>query len=217
VINAEIFLRFLLLLVILACYPGLSQLQARRAGATDTLLLAFCAWGVGVLSDLKADSPAAAAAAASLVLVAAAIVAAVPFLRHKAREEPPAAMFVPLLGACAGFSAGAGLVLAACSVALGGLLLEVLAGPKPDAPLKSTTGNLRAVTVRAQSLRGLVGRIEAALERCGLQARSLTLESHPGEKELIVTFEVAVPHKEALRELLDRLNEVEGVLEVSLG
>ena len=174
-------------------------------------MLSLIACGFGILCDLKGVDIGGFALG---VLLAGAVTGVAAIARARMLPPVSAAAILPLAGSTIGFFAGQGTVLLAVSMTL--LLLAVSAGEESASQPSRASGALHTLKLKAQSIRGLVGRVEAALERLGVATLAMAVDHASKDKELTLTAEVSLPAGFELKDLLAALQEIEGVIQFAL-
>ena len=173
-------------------------------------VLGMAAFGFGLLAEIKGQSWEGYAAAA--LLGAASLL----LYGRKTRERTPlAAAPWPLVAVTVGFFAGQGAVVAAVVLTLAFCLLEAR---------HETTGRFgghsrpgaSVLRIRAQSIRGVIGRVEGVLERMQVKPSHMAVDHTSKDKELTIVAEFTPPAGLELKDLIAALQEIEGVIQFAL-
>lgn len=122
----------------------------------------------------------------------------------------------PFAAAAAGLLAGQGMLLLGAAFALLVLLARAACRTRAGAPDVPQDGHRRTLSIKAQSLHGTIGRIEAVLERFGLAPSALSVGRDQSSRELTIEVELLLPEPGAPPALMAALQETEGVIRFAL-
>jgi hypothetical protein len=186
--------------------------NGQSAGARSSLALGFIACGFGILGDLK-DVNQGAFIAAIILGSAAMGVSVLSRITNRGTVSP--ATLEPVVALAIGFFAGQGTVLLAAALALCALLIREKGAGKAGW-LAGSAGGSYVLHIKAQSIRGVIGRIEAVLERLGLRPSTMAVQHDGHEKELSITTEFTLPPGVEVNTLIAALQEIEGIIQFAL-
>jgi hypothetical protein len=199
-----------------ACFFLVWCLFAHRLGragwARTAALLSFTACGFGVLGDLKGIDPGALAVG---VLLGSAALGVSLLVRPGATGTAQRLSTWPVVAAAVGFFTGQGTLIVA--VVLTGLfvLLEGRGDGRGGA-VGLAAGGVSVLRIKAQSIRGVIGRVEGVLERLGVKPLYMAVDHDSTEKELTIVTEFAPPPGLQIKALIAALGEIEGVIQFAV-
>ena len=205
----EIAARLLVCCVLVWCLP---LRRAEHGGWTHrSRILALIACGFGILSDLKGLEHGGFALAVIVGGIALGMHAAARATRS--RSELTLSVW-PIAATSIGFFVGEGTLMLAIAITLLIVLME--GSPVGVHSLVQSLGGTSVLTIKAQSIRGVIGRVESLLERLQLNPSHMSVSHNSDEKELTIVAEFAGSPKGELKRLLGALREVEGVIQFAL-
>ncbi|HAK94860.1 MAG TPA: hypothetical protein DCM87_07605 [Planctomycetes bacterium] len=122
----------------------------------------------------------------------------------------------PFAAATAGLLAGQGMLLLGAAFALLVLLARAACRFRAPAHGDAPAGCTRTLSIRAESVHGMIDRIETVLERFGLTPSRLSVGRDRSAGELTINVELVLPEHGAPPALMAALQETEGVIRFAL-
>lgn len=206
--SLEILTRLAVSLLLVWCL--FARLPSWDAWVRNSALLSVVACGFGIMADLKGLDWGAFAVA--VLVGGAGMVLAV---RLGKKQFTSTMTLWPVIAAAVGFFAGQGMVLLAVILALFFVVLE--GGKVPvDVPRRRTRPGAYLLRLKAQSIRGVIGKVEGVLERLQVKPFHMAVDHNSKEKELTIAAEFTLPTALDVKQLIAALDEIEGVIQFAL-
>ena len=204
--QVELSARFLLAAILCWCvFPPAPRYTSQSCSG---FFLALAACALSAAADLHQTG----AALVCLALVASGTALGLGAAAADDAFEPRAARAVrPVLAAVLGCLAGQGALLPATGLALALVVLENAL--HASWPFEKAGADVCRIKIRAQGLRGIVGRVETVLDRLGIRPLSMTVGHDVRDKEMTIVMQLAIPPGRTAAELVSALQEVEGVIQ----
>lgn len=191
----------------------LGEQRGRAAWSRSSAVLACIAWGFGILSDAEGSGHGGFALAILLCSVALGTTLLVRFGQSASAQR---ASTWPIAASAVGYFTGHGALLVAVAVTLLFVLLEGRGESRGGGLIGAGTRGASVLRIKAQSIRGLIGRIEGALDRLRVKPLYMAVDHDGKQKELTIVAEFSAPPDFEVRELIAALQEIEGVLQFAV-
>ncbi len=190
----------------------LAHQTEQAAWRRNCTVLSLVACGFGILADVKGLSEGAVALA---ILLASTAISMSLLLRHGHTGTAQRVCAWPVVASAVGFFAGQGTILVAVALTLLFLAIERV-GISGMGLVKGVPASSSTLRIKAQSIRGIIGRVETVLERLGVKPRYMAVDHDGNEKELTIVTELSLPPGLKLTQLIAALQEVEGVIQFAV-
>ncbi len=214
----ELILRFLFSLFL--AWMVLSPPSRRTRFLKSGLCLSAVCAGFGLADAMLGGS--GGMAPALFLLVIAGFILAVSFPGGRGLELDAGERLLSSAAVC--FFAGRGIILVSLLITLIHVIVDSLNGRWGEhqeeqaerADELSAQPGATSLVIRAQDLRGIIGKVESVLERFQVKTREMRINQDQKEKELQITLSVFLPVEKEKERIVSALQHIEGVIQLAL-